>query len=102
MRIGDPDGVLVVGAVDHAHVVVERFEHPPGLDELSLGQSRNSMARRSSIASSLASLSGPHLPPDGLDLLQGDGHLAQFDAAVRGLGRQERTLLGSAVRRKRP
>ncbi|MFD9280822.1 hypothetical protein ACFWD7_26550 [Streptomyces mirabilis] len=34
--LGDFHGVLVVGAVDHAHVVVERFEHSPGLDESSL------------------------------------------------------------------
>jgi hypothetical protein len=34
--------ILIVGAVDHAHVVMERFEHPRGLVESLLEQLQES------------------------------------------------------------
>jgi hypothetical protein len=87
-------GVLVVGAVDHVHVVVERFKHPPGLGETPLGQLQESdgapqfdrlVAGVARLVAGVA-VHRPHLAQDSLELLQGDRHLAQFGATVRGLG----------------
>ncbi|MGQ5656663.1 hypothetical protein ACUJ8H_42720 [Streptomyces sp. EKR5.2] len=41
-------GLLVVGAVDHAHVIVERLERPPVSTRRPSDSSRKPMARRSS------------------------------------------------------
>ncbi|MFF3879290.1 hypothetical protein [Streptomyces sp. NPDC001978] len=66
---------------------MERFEHPPCLDESSLVQFQepDGTPQFNRLIAGVA-VHRPHLTQDGLELLQGDRHLAQFGAIVRGLG----------------
>ncbi|MFD8218343.1 hypothetical protein ACFV2U_32710 [Streptomyces sp. NPDC059697] len=63
---------------------MERFEHPPGLDESSLEQLQESdgAAQLDRLVAGVA-VHGPHLTQDGLELLQSDSHLAAEAPCVR-------------------